>query len=75
MIRLDLNMEHDEVHQFVLTVFVQFVFLQKNFRLQKDSASLFTRSVINNIILSCFNFCENSNWKEQIVFMNICKVK
>ena len=22
-----------------------------------------------------FNFCESSKWKEQSVFMNICKVK
>ena len=37
-----------------------FVFLQKSFRLQKDSASLFTRGIIENIILSCFNFSESS---------------
>ncbi len=77
MIRFDLNMEHDEVYgKFVLTVivFVQFcifVFLQKN----RLCHSLFTRGMIKNIILSCFNFCESSKWKEQIVFMNICKVK
>ena len=54
---------------------VQFVFLQKKFPIAKDSASLFTRGIIKNIILSCFNFCVSSNWKEQIVFMKICKVK
>ncbi len=61
MIRFDLKMEHDDIYgKFVLTV---------------DSASLFTRGIIKNIILSCFNLYESSKWKEQIVFMNICKVK
>ena len=66
MIRFDLNMEHDEIYgKFVLTVCL----LQKN-RLR---FSFHKRYTIKNIILSCFNFC--SKWKEQIVFMNICKVK
>ncbi len=66
MIRFDLKMEHDEVYgKFVLTVCICSI----------DSASLFTRGIIKNIILSCFNFYESSKWKEQIVFMNICKVK
>ncbi len=74
MIRFDLNMEHDEEYgKFVLTVCIcSILYFRK--RLCLDSASLFTRGIIKNIILSCFNFCESSKWKEQIVFMNICKV-
>ncbi len=79
MIRFDLNMEHDEVYgKFVLTVCIcSILYFCKNFAdCQKtDSASLFTRGIIKNIILSCFNFCESSKWKEQIVFMDTCKVK
>ena len=79
MIRFDLNMEHDEVYgKFVLTVCIcSILYFCKKFADCKkiDSASLFTRGIIKNIILSCFNFCEGSKWKEQIVFMSICKVK
>ena len=75
-IRFDLNMEHDEVYgKFVLTVCIYSIlcFCKKIADCKKiDSASLFTRGIIKNIILSCFNFCESSKWKEQIVFMNIC---
>ena len=78
MIRFDLNMEHDEVYgKFVLTVSIcSILYFCKKFSDCKkiDSASLFTRGIIKNIILSCFYFCESSKWKEQIVFMNICKV-
>ena len=76
MIKFDLNMEHDEVYgKFVLTVCIcSILYFCKKFADCKkiDSASLFTRGIIKNIILSCFNLC---SWKEQIVFMNICKVK
>ena len=79
MIRFDLNMEHDEVHgKFVLTVCIcSICIFAKKFPIAKlkDSASLFTRGIIKSIILSCFNFCVSSNWKKQIVFMKICKVK
>ena len=75
-------MEHDEVYgRFVLTVYVfdsvPICILAKNCLLQKtDCAPLFTVSIIENVILSCFNFCESPKWKEeQIVFINICKVK
>ncbi len=72
MIKFDLNMEHDEVYgKFVLTVCICSIADCKKI----DSASLFTRGIIKNIILSCFNFCKSSKCKEQIVFMNICKVK
>ena len=79
MIRFDLNMEHDEVYgKFVLTVCICSIlsFLHKKIADCKktDSASLFTGSIIKNIILSCFNFCENSKWKEQYCF-HICKFK
>ena len=51
-------------------------FCKKNCRLQNNRLCFFfTRGIIKNIILSCFNFYESSKWKEQIVFMNICKVK
>ncbi len=76
MIKFDLNMEHDEVYgKFVLTVCIcSILYFCKKFADCKkiDSASLFTRGIIKNIILSCFNLF---SWKEQIVFMNICKVK
>ena len=79
MIRFDLNMEHDEVYgKFVLTICIcsMLYFCKKIADCKKiDSASLFTRGMIKNFILSCFKFCESSKWKEQIVFMNICKVK
>ncbi len=79
MIRFDLNKEHDEVYgKFVLTVCICSIlyFWKKIAECKKiESGSLFTRGIIKNIILSCFNFCESSKWKEQIVFMNICKVK
>ncbi len=80
MIRFDLNMEHDEVYgKFVLTVCIcSILYFCKKFADCKKiySASLlYTKGIIRNIILSCFNFCESSKWKEQIVFMNICKVK
>ena len=77
MIRFDLNMEHDEVHgKFVLTVCIcSICIFAKKVSDCKDSASLFTRGMIKNFILSCFNFCVSSNWKEQIIFMKICKVK
>ena len=73
MIRLDFSMEHDEVYgKFVLTVCNCSIlyFCQKI----ADSASLFTRGIIRNIIVNCFNFFERSKWKGQIIFMNICKV-
>ncbi len=76
MIKFDLNMEHDEVYgKFVLTVCIcSILYFCKKFADCKkiDSASLFTRGIIKNIILSYFNLF---SWKEQIVFMNICKVK
>ena len=80
MIRFDLNMEHDEVYgKFVLTVCICSIlyFCQKIADCKKniDSAFLFTRGMIKNSILSCFKFCESSKWKEQIIFMNIYKVK
>ncbi len=79
MIRFDLKIEHDELYgKFVLTVCIcSILYFCKKFADCKniDSASLFTRGIIKNIILSCFNFYESSKWKEQIVFMNICKVK
>ncbi len=79
MIRFDLNMEHDEVYgKFVLTVCICSIsyFCKKFADCKKiDSASLFTRGIIKNIIISCFDFCESSKWKEQIVFTSICKVK
>ncbi len=78
MIRFDLNLEHDEVHgKFVLTVCIcSICIFAKTFPIAKiDSASLFTRGMIKDFTLSCFNFCVSSNWKEQIVFMKICKVK
>ncbi len=79
MIRFDLNMEHDEVYgKFVLTVCIcSILYFAKNLLIAKNRLchSLFTRGMIKSIILSCFNFCESSKWKEQIVFMNICKVK
>ena len=79
MIRFDLTMEHDEVYgKFVLTVCICSIlnFCKKFADCKKiDSASLFTRGMIKNFILSCFKFCESSKWKEQIVFMNICEVK
>ena len=57
MIRFDLNMEHDEVYgKFVLTVctICSILYFCKKFADCKkiDSASLFTRSIIKNIILS-----------------------
>ena len=79
MTRFDVNMEHDEVYgKFVLTVCIySILYFCKKFADPKkiDSASHFTRGMIKNFILSCFKFCESSKWKEQIVFMNICKVK
>ncbi len=79
MIRFDLNMEHDEVHgKFVLTICICSIlyFCKKIADFKKiDSASLFTTGMNKNFILSCFKFCESSKWKEQIVFMNTCKVK
>ena len=79
MIRFDLNMAHDEVYgKFVLTVCICSVlyFCKKFADCKKtDCSSLFTRGIIKNIILSCFNFCESSKWKEQIFFMDIRKVK
>ncbi len=78
MIRFDLNMEHDEVYgKFVLTVCIcSILYFCKKFADCKKNRLCFSfhkRYTIKNIILSCFNFC--SKWKEQIVFMNICKVK
>ncbi len=78
MVRFDLNMDHDELYgKFVLTfVFVKFCIFAKKFPIAKRLCfSFHKRSIIKNIILSCFNFCESSKWNEQIVFMNICKVK
>ena len=80
MIRFDLNMEHDEVYgKFVLTVCICSIlyFCKKFADCKKIDSAIFSfhKSLIKNIILSCFNFCESSKWKEQIVFMNICKVK
>ena len=55
-------MEHDEVYgKFVLTVCIcSILYFCKKFADCKkiDSASLFTRGIIKNIILSCFNFCK-----------------
>ena len=73
-------MERDEVYgKFVLTICICSIlyFCKKNLLIIKniDSASLFIRDMIKNFILSCFKFRESSKWKEQIVFMNICKVK
>ena len=55
MIRFDLNMEHDEVYgKFVLTVCIcSILYFCKKFADCKkiDSASLFTRGIIKNIIL------------------------
>ncbi len=50
MIRFDLNMEYDEVYG--KFVFVQFCIFTKNLLIAKeiDSASLFTRGIIKNII-------------------------
>ena len=79
MIRFDLDMEHDEAYgKFVLTICIcSILYFCKKFADCKkiDSASLFTSGMIKNFILSSFKFCESSKWKEQIVFMNICKVK
>ena len=64
MIRFDLNMEHGEVYgKYVLTVCICsiLIFCKKFADCKKiDSASLFRRGVIKNIILSCFNSCESS---------------
>ncbi len=76
-------MEQDEVYNgFVLTVYVFdsvpiLYFCKRNFLLQEtDCAFLFTVGIIENVVLSCFNFCESPKWKEeQIVFINICEVK
>ncbi len=78
MIRFDLNMEHDEVYgKFVLTDCIcSILYFCKKFADCKKNRLCFSfhkRHTIKNIILSCFNFF--SKWKEQIVFMNICKVK
>ena len=55
MIRFDLKMEHDEVYgKFVLTVCIcSILYFCKKFADCKkiDSASLFTRGIIKNIIL------------------------
>ena len=59
MIRFDLNMEHDEAYgKFILTVCICSIlyFFKKIADCKKDTASLFTRGIIKNVILSCFNF-------------------
>ena len=81
-------MEHEEVYgRFVLTVYVfdpvpilyfckQIAYCKKQTVCLLQKTDLFTVAIIENVILSCFNFCESLKWKEeQIVFINICKVK
>ena len=70
MIRFDLNMEHDEVYgKFVLTLCICSIlyFCKKIAYCKKTNSASLT--------VNCFNFCETSKWKEENVFMNICKVK
>ncbi len=71
MIRFDLNMEHDkEYGKFVPTACIcsTLSFLQQNLPIAKKtgSASLFTRGIINNIILI---FAKAQNGKSNTVFV------
>ena len=67
MTRFDLNMEHDEVYgKFVLTICIcSILYFCKKFADCKkiDSASLFTRGMIKNFILSSFKFFQNGKSK------------
>ena len=62
MVRFDLNMEHDEVYgKFLLTVCICSILYFFADCKKIDSASLFTRGIIKNIILSCFMEMERAN--------------
>ena len=62
MVRFDLNMEHDKVYgKFLLTVCICSILYFFADCKKIDSASLFTRGIIKNIILSCFMEMERAN--------------
>ena len=65
MIRFDLNMEHDEVYgKFVLTICIcSILYFCKKIA---ASASLFTRDMIKNFILSFLSFAKAQNGKSKL---------